>query len=132
MIPEHSGGLALSRGRLAETTFYLDEETGTVRGMVEGHRATRQAAWLILHTERYLYLIYSDLYGTELKGLAGGRDSFLFPEVKRRVTEALMVDERVLGTSNFSFSRRGVRVEVGFTVHTVYGDAQLEAVIGGG
>jgi len=114
------------RERLPETTFYLDEETGRVGGLVDGHEATRQAAWLILHTERYLHLIYSFDYGTELAGLAGNRDSFLFPEIRRRVTEALLVDDRMTDTSDFTFRRRKTRVEVSFTVHTVYGELAME------
>jgi len=94
--------------------------------MTDGHEAVKQAVRLILHTERYQYMIYSFAYGTELQDLAGNRDSFLFPEVKRRVTEALLVDDRVTGTSDFTFHRTGIRVEVRFLVHTVYGDMEME------
>jgi len=126
MIPYRSELGAVVRERLAENTFYLDESSGVVRGMVDGHEAVRQAAWLILHTERYLHLIYSFDYGTELAGLGGSRDNFLFPEIKRRVTEALLVDDRIRGTSEFTFSRVRTRVEVGFVVHTVYGEMEME------
>ena len=126
MIPHRSSLGEIGRERLAEATFYLDEASGTVRGMVDGHEAVRQAAWLMLHTERFLYLIYSFNYGTELKGLHGKGDSFLFPEVRRRVTEALLVDDRISGTSDFVFERRRSRVEVRFIIHTVFGDMELE------
>ena len=125
MIPQVSGVQGLGRGRLPTPTFYLSEEGDILRGMTDGWTAARQAAWLILHTERYQYLIYSDNFGTELRGLAGSRDSFLFPEIKRRVTEALMVDDRISGTSDFVFSRRRARVAVRFRLHTLYGDADL-------
>ena len=126
MIPMRQVLGEIARERLAETTFYLDEEAGTVFGMVDGQEAVRQAVFLLLHTERYLHEIYSFEYGTELAGLAGSRDSFLFPEIKRRVTEALLVDERIRGTSEFVFQRRGTRVEVGFRVHTIYGELEME------
>jgi len=129
MIPDSRGLEMTVRGRLPEMTFYLDEETGAVRGMRSGLQAARQAAWLILHTERYAFLIYSWAYGTELGGLAGARESFLIPELTRRVTEALLVDDRITGTSDFSFRRRGNRMEVRFTVHTIYGDAELHREI---
>ena len=109
-----------------DKTFFLDEGSNTVRGYTDGFEAARQAAWLILHTERYLHFIYSFDYGTELEGLAGSRDSFLFPEIKRRVTEALLVDERLTGTSEFSFHRARTRVEVRFTLHTIYGDLDMQ------
>ena len=111
-----------TRRLLPELTFYLDETGEVLRGMTDGWTAARQAAWLILHTERYAHLIFSFNYGTELRGLSGNPDSFLFSEIKRRVTEALMVDERLIGTSDFVFSRRRERVEVYFTLHTIYGD----------
>ena len=111
-----------TRRHLPELTFYLDEKGEVLRGMTDGWPAARQAAWLILHTERYVHLIYSFNYGTELRGLSGNPDSFLFPEIKRRVTEALMVDDRLTGTSDFVFARRRERVEVRFILHTIYGD----------
>lgn len=126
MIPIRDTQRALPRERQPEMTFFIEEDAGTVRGLTDGHEAVRQAAWLILHTERYLHLIYSFDYGTELGDLAGSRDSFLFPEIKRRVTEALLVDDRITGTSEFEFHRQGTRVEVRFTLHTVYGDMELE------
>ena len=130
MIPySESGSGNTPRERLRSMTFRLDEETGAVQGVADGHEAVRQAAWLILHTERYLHLIYSFDYGTELQGLAGNRDSFLFPEIKRRVTEALCVDDRITGTSNFKFQRIRMRVEVSFTIHTVYGELEMEVEV---
>ena len=125
MIPQVSGVQGAVRGRMPTLTYYLDETGENLRGMTDGWTAARQAAWLILHTERYEHIIYSFHYGTELRGLSGNRDSFLFPEIKRRVTEALMVDDRITGTSDFTFTRRRMRVAVRFTVHTVYGDANL-------
>ena len=126
MLPQMSRVTGIgARGRPAELTFYLDETGEGLRGMTDGWTAARQAAWLILHTERYRYLIYSFNYGAELRGLSGNPDSFLFPEIKRRVTEALMVDDRITGTSDFAFVRRRERVDVRFTLHTIYGSETL-------
>ncbi|MCL2562422.1 MAG: DUF2634 domain-containing protein [Oscillospiraceae bacterium] len=126
MIPYHSELGELTRQRLPETTFYLDKDTQTVQGMTDGHAAARQAAWIILHTERYRHVIYSFNFGTEFADLPGRDDGFLFPEIKRRVTEALMMDDRITGTSDFTFARRRTQVEVRFVVHTVFGDAEME------
>ena len=129
MIPYRNEMGELSRERLPATTFFLDKDAGAVGGMVDGREAARQAAWLILHTERYRYPIYSFEYGAELENLIGRNDGFLFPEIKRRVTEALLVDDRITGTSDFAFHRRKSRVEVRFVVHTVYGDMEIEWVL---
>ena len=124
MVPYRDERGSIARERLSTVTFALDKEARMVRGMTDGWKAARQAAWLILHTERFLFPIYSFDYGTELLELRGTRDSFLFPELKRRVSEALFVDERFTGTSAFRFSRQGSRVEVHFTIHTIYGDME--------
>ena len=124
MIPERGEIRTLTRGRLLERTFFFDEQSGTIHGQTEGFHAARQAIWLILHTERYRYEIFSHQYGTELEGLIGSGDSFLFPEIKRRVTEALSVDDRVTGTSNFHFARNRNHVHVRFTAHTIFGDIE--------
>jgi len=126
MIPNGSALGEIVRERLPGATFYLEEDMKVVRGMVDGHEAVRQAAWFILHTERFRYVIYSFDYGTELQGLGGSRDSFLFPEIKRRVTEALLVDDRIIGASEFVFDRQKSRVAVRFLVHTIYGETEME------
>ena len=115
---------ATPRTHLPEVSFRLEEQTGIVRGLTEGIEAARQAIRLILHTERFMYEIFSCAYGTELESLAGRGDGFLFPEIKRRVTEALLVDDRVTATSNFHFTRVRTRVSVRFSVHTIFGDVE--------
>jgi len=126
MVPTQRRDGEIVRVGQPTETFHLDKDTNTVRGFIDGWAAAEQAAWLILHTERYIHQIYSYNYGAELQGLKGKRDSFLFPEIKRRIREALLVDARFTGTSNFTFRRRGTRVEVGFTLHTIYGDMEQE------
>jgi len=129
ITPTHSETIPISRDRLPERTFYLDEESHTIHGQTDGHQAARQAIRLILHTERYRYEIFSHQYGTELENLIGSGDSFLFPEIKRRVTEALLVDDRVTGTSDFQFTRERNRVRVRFIAHTIFGDMEQELQI---
>jgi len=114
------------RSHLPEQTFRLDAGLGRVRGLTDGIDAARQAMRLILHTERFRYEIFSFQYGTELESLGGRGDSFLFPEIRRRVTEALLVDDRVLATSDFSFRRIRNRVNVRFMAHTIFGDLEQE------
>lgn len=91
-------------------------------GMVDGMEAIRQAIYLILSVERYGYLIYSWNYGVELKELIGKNVAFAYPEIKRRIIEALMQDDRILDVDNFIFQKEEEGVLVNFTVHTIYGD----------
>ena len=125
MIPNTNGMQGVLETNGVVRDFYLDEVNGRICGFTDGQLAVRQAAWLILHTERFYHEIYSLDYGVQLKNLAGSGDGFLFPEIKRRVGEALLEDERILAVTDFSFLRRKNRVHVQFTMHTSY-DTQME------
>jgi len=83
--------------------------------------AVGQAVRLALATERYRHLIYSYAYGFEGTGLLGRPLSYLYMELKRRITEALTQDDRIRDVTDFSFSRTRGRIHVSFRVETVYG-----------
>lgn len=57
--------------------------------------------------------------------LRGGE--FVCPELERRISEALAVDERITGVTDFEFDLtvKGV-VHAYFTVKTIYGDIKAE------
>ncbi len=104
-------------------TWKLHADSGRIAGMTDGADAMRQAISCILQTERYDSLIYSWEYGVELKDLFGRPFSFVLPELKRRVTEALMQDARISDVRDISFDleTRGC-VCMAFTVETIYGE----------
>lgn len=110
-------------------TYKLDLDNSTIAGYVDGLEAMKQAIYLILNIERYEYLIYSWNYGIELKDLYGQPMPFVLPELKRRITEALVQDSRILGVDNFSFETNKGKVHVTFTVHTIFGDVEAEKVV---
>ena len=110
-------------------TYKLDLDNSTIAGYVDGLEAMKQAIYLILNIERYEYLIYSWNYGIELNDLYGQPMSFVLPELKRRVTEALVQDSRILGVDNFSFETNKGKVHATFTVHTIFGDVEAERVV---
>jgi len=127
LIPYQSATTVFSGGTLPDRTFALDFDKKRVSGTVSGIDAVNQAAFLILQTQRYGHLIYSYQYGTELNDLLGRPVSYAYPEIKRRITEALTQDDRIQGVSDFEFSRSQGSVCVSFVVHSIYGDSQLEA-----
>lgn len=110
-------------------TYKLNLDNSTIAGYVDGLEAMKQAIYLILNIERYEYLIYSWNYGIELNDLYGQPMSFVLPELKRRVTEALVQDSRILGVDNFSFETNKGKVHATFTVHTIFGDVEAERVV---
>jgi hypothetical protein len=88
-----------------------------------------QAIYLILQTERYHYVIFSWNYGIELEDLFGMPISWVIPEVKRRITEALLQDSRITEVDNFEFDVKKGVVTTTFTAHTIFGDIPIERAV---
>jgi hypothetical protein len=108
-------------------TYKMNLETNLVRGYTDELEAMKQAIYKILLTERYQYIMYSWNYGIETLDLYGEPVSYVCPELERRISEALLWDDRIESVSDFEFdiSKKGV-VHVSFTAHTIFGDVQSE------
>ncbi len=105
----------------------MDLNGSSVRGFCDELEAVRQAVFRILNTERYQYIIYSENYGIETLDLYGEPVTWVCPELERRITEALTVDSRITGVTDFEFETGPKKVlHTSFTVHTVYGDLSAE------
>lgn len=111
-----------------DLTYKLTETR--VAGYVDGLEAYKQAVVKILNTERYEHLIYSWNYGIELKDLFGQPVPYVVPELERRITEAIMQDERTESVGNFKFdtSKFGV-VAVTFTATSIYGETNQQLTV---
>lgn len=83
-------------------TYKMHLDENIILGYADGQEAMVQVIFNILNTERYQYVIYSWNYGIELIDLYGQPVSYVIPELKRRITEALTWDERIIGVDNFS------------------------------
>lgn len=111
-------------------TYKMNLESNLIRGYTDGQEAMKQAIYKILNTERYQYVMYSWNYGIELLDLYGEPVSYVYPELERRITEALTWDDRIQSVDNFEFniSKKG-EILVTFTAHTVFGDVVAEKVV---
>ena len=129
LLPQKSG--VLQRGitfqALPSKTVALNLTTGRLSGFADGLEAVRQAVYVILNVERYQYLIHSWNFGVELKDLFGKPMTWVMPEVKRRIAEALLRDDRVTAVDGFVLTPDRHRLSVSFTVHSVFGSFE-EAV----
>ena len=105
-------------------THRLDAARQRVWGIAEGLEAVRQAVYLILNVERYAYPIYSRNYGCELADLIGRPRDYAMSEMKRRITEALLQDDRITGLSDWEFEPGRKSVRASFVAHTIYGDIE--------
>ena len=88
--------------------------------------AIKQAIYNILNTERYQYIIFSWDYGVELKDLFGKPIDYVMPEVERRITEALVQDDRIDSCDSFEFEKKGRKLLVTFVAHTKFGSVPAQ------
>ena len=108
--------------------MHLDQNT--INGVCDGLEAMRQVIYKILNTERYQHIIYSWNYGIELMNLYGEPVAYVCSELQRRITEALVQDDRIDSVDNFKFDVSEKRtVKVTFTVHTSFGNLESEKVV---
>lgn len=98
--------------------------------MIDGHEAIIQAVRKILSTERYAYVIYSSQYGVELDRLIGQEYDFIVSDIKRTLTEALLMDNRIIGLENFEMEKTGLdTMEVSFLVNSIEGEVDFSTEV---
>lgn len=105
-------------------TYKLDIDRGRVKGMTDEADALLQAVYLILSVERYQYPIYSYNYGVELVDLIGQPKDYVMSEVKRRITEALIQDDRINAVDGWEFETTKKAVKATFIIHSIYGEIE--------
>lgn len=110
---------------IEEPTYTWKIEGNRIVDYTDGLKAMEQAIYLILNVERYKHEIYDWDYGVELAGLYGKDKAYVYSELKRRIKEALMTDDRITDVSNFKFENPDRdAIHVKFIVHTVFGDIE--------
>ena len=125
-----AGSIDISNGVTFEQqpsrTWYIDTDTNRIRGEVTGYEAVKQAATIILNVERFRWQSYSPNSGMQWDGLIGQDPGYVASEMQRRMLDALRMDDRVRGISNFSYtlSNDGDTMTASVTVNTVYGEVQ--------
>lgn len=126
MIPALSNmlNLSLKTEEMPSNTFKLN--ANRMVGFTDGVEAVKQAIYIALSIERYKYAIYSWNYGVELLGLFGQPMTYVIPELERRITEALLQDQRILDLAEFDFQPGRNRVTVSFIAITVFGRIPIQ------
>lgn len=95
-------------------------------GWVEDNEAVGQFVYTALNVERYENLLHSWQFGIESNDLYGMPSDYVIAELKRRIEDALSIDERITAVDSFEFSVKGRTISVKFVVHTIYGDSNFE------
>lgn len=135
MIPSGADNITLREVETVEfasNTYKFSFNEKRINGMTDGLSAVIQALYKILSTERYDFAIYSGNYGVELTDLYGKDENFVKSELPRRITEALMADNRVENVDNFHMEVSPERADtllVTFNVSTVEGFDEMQVEV---
>lgn len=92
-----------------------------IQGFTDELQALKQAIYKELNTARYEYPIYSFSYGIDLESLIGKDMVYVKIELKRRIQECLLKDERITSVDNFQFEAKGDELICTFEVISIYG-----------
>ena len=124
MLEAEEGSITLSGQDITHATVREREEAG-----VAYIPEDRQSVGLILDFDLADNLglkNYSRNYGSELSDLIGKPKDYAMSEIKRRITEALLQDDRITSLDGWEFETGRNWVTARFTVHTIYGDVSAE------
>lgn len=111
-------------------TYRLNFSDGRIAGMTDDMDAIKQAIFKILQTERNSHLIYSPDYGIDLSGLIGRDHAFVQSELRRRIQEALLQDDRIMAVEDMQITFEDDRATASFVVVTQYGSFNMSRGVG--
>lgn len=124
MLPDYNT-IYQQDNTMPSKTYYINRNTNRISGYIDDKDAIVQAIYLILSTERYESVIYNWYYGTEFDSLVGKDRDFVKSELKRRIAEAILEDDRILDVTDFNISFNKDVANIVFLVETNIGDINI-------
>ena len=124
MLPDYNT-IYQQDNTMPSKTYYINRNTNRISGYIDDKDAIIQAIYLILSTGRYESVIYNWYYGTEFDYLIGKDRDFVKSELKRRIAEAILEDDRILDVTDFDISFNKDVANVVFLVETNIGDINI-------
>ena len=103
-------------------TWIADPVTHRLRGRGDNYEAVRQAVEVIVNVERFKWQIYTPNFGTDYDGLLGTEPGYAASELRRRLEDAFLPDNRLLGIKDYTYTFEDTSLSAAFTVLTVFGD----------
>lgn len=125
MIPNDVISIDLTLDEEVETSLTYKTTKDTIQGYTDNIDALQQAIYKELSTEKYEHAIYDFDYGIELESLIGKDPIYVKIELKRRIQECLLKDERIETVDNFTFSTSGDSLLCSFDVVSIYGVIEI-------
>ena len=113
-------------------TWIADPVTNRLRGRGDNWEAVRQAVEVIVNVERFKWQIYTPNFGTDYDGLLGTEPGYAASELRRRLEDAFLPDNRILGIKDYAYTFKDVSLTVTFTAQTVFGEVpgSMEVALG--
>jgi hypothetical protein len=111
----------------APTKTWLIQD-GRLMKSIEGEEATKQMIWKSLLTERFVYPIYSNNYGSEIATLIGSSHSqnYLETAVPNMVVDALSIDDRINGVVSVEVMKNGEELRINATINSTDGEVKID------
>lgn len=104
-------------------TYAMNNDKNIFVGKIDSIEAIKQAVLKIINTERYEFEIYSWNYGIELQDLYGKDLPYVMSEIKQRIRDALIVDDRIESVNDFEIEKiKHGKLHIKFTVTTTQQD----------
>lgn len=106
--------------------YRIDLKNNRIVGFIDNLDSVKQACEIVLMTELHNYAIYPDHdYGIVTKDLYGKDCVYVKNVLERRIKDALSVDNRITGVSNYSARIEKEKVIAEFTVESTEGDFNM-------
>lgn len=113
-------------------TYRLNFTGKPSTGMLDGVEAMKQAIYMILYSERYVYEMFSWNYGVEFWPCFQESDPVLaMAKVETAIREALLQDDRITAVDSFSFEPDETNkkaLHVTFNVLTTEGNVESDVL----
>lgn len=126
MIPKTSINVDMTLTDTLGPTRTYKTIDNKIQGFFDELNALKQSIYKVLNTEKYEYPIYGFSYGIELENLIGKDRIYVQIELKRRINECLIQDERVKSVDNFQFVNINNEMLCTFNVRSIYGDLTIQ------
>lgn len=125
MIPKGLIDVELTIQDTIEQTRTYKLSGTNIQGFADDLRALEQHIYKVLSTEKYEFPIYSFNFGIELESLIGRDPAYVKVELKRRIKDCLLQDNRITSVENFKFTNTGDEVLCTFDVVSIYGEIEI-------
>ena len=107
--------------------WILNEDSSSLEDPKFDLQAISQDIKFALSTERNKYPIMGPNFGSSFEDLIGMDSQYVCAQIKKRVSDALSIDDRILGVGHFEFkhSHGNDSLTVSFVVETILGKVNL-------